>query len=109
MRSVRGFAWVEALFVLVILGLLAAVAIPRLARCAFDPRQDVCDAAAARINERIEAWAEAHDGTYPAGQVAFEAHILESGPLFEAAAPSCPCGEPYVYDPATHRVRPHRH
>jgi len=108
-RTKRGFTLVELLLVVVILGLLAAVAIPRLAHSGGDAKKNACKSNVSLINSQIELYAVNHDGTYPADQAAFGTAVLNNTDIFPDGAPVCPYGTAYVYDPTTKRVEPHSH
>jgi len=105
----KGFTLVEVLLVVVILGLLAMVAIPRFAQSDNDARQNVCDMNVALLNSQIELYALNNSGTYPVDQDEFESLILNNTSLFPGGAPACPEGEVYVYNATTKRVTPHTH
>ncbi len=106
----KGFTLIELLLVVVILGLLAAVAIPRLAASASDAKKNTCKANIALINSQIELWTiNNNSGVYPADAGEFTANITNNTDLFPDGPPVCPYGTPYTYDPSTKRVEPHSH
>ena len=105
----KGFTLMELLLVVVILGILAAVAIPRMAKSSGDAKLNACKANVALVNSQIEQWSVTNAGQYPADQAAFTASITGNKDLFPDGAPVCPYGTPYTYDPTTKRVTPHSH
>ena len=105
----RGFTLVELLLVVVILGLLAAVAIPRLAHSGSDAKKNTCKSNIALINSQIELWSVNNGGVYPADQAEFDTNIMNNTDIFPDGAPVCPYGTAYTYDATTKRVTPHSH
>ena len=85
----------EMLLVVIILGLLAIVTVPRLASTAGDSQANTCRQNIAIINSQIELWAAQK--------------ILENEDIFPDNVPTCPYGEAYKYDPAKTRIVPHNH
>jgi type II secretion system protein G len=105
----KGFTLMELLLVVVILGILAAVAIPRMAKSSGDAKANACKANIALINSQIEQWSISNSGQYPADQTGFTANIVGNKDLFPDGPPVCPYGTAYTYDPTTKRVTPHSH
>ena len=105
----KGFTLVEVLLVVVILGLLAMVAIPRFVHSGTDAKTNACKANVALLNSQIELYAATNDGTYPADQAEFGTLILNNTDLFPDGPPACPYGDPYVYNATTKRVTAHSH
>jgi len=97
----------ELLFCMLVLGLVAAVAIPPMVYSR-DTRTAACRANIELLDRKIRQWAEAHDGWTPADQEGFR-RLIRHAPDLRGRLPTCPFGEPYVYDPATGRIVPHRH
>lgn len=63
--SLRGFTLVELLIVVVILGVLAAIVIPRFAGHSEEAKQAALDQSLAILQEAIERYALEHGGRYP--------------------------------------------
>ena len=109
MRGNRAFTLIELLLVIVILGLIAAVAIPRIAASTSDAKKNTCAANIALINRMIEYWAVDNDQEDLHDQGKFQTFLLNNPDYFPDGPPVCPYGDPYKYDAATNRVKPHNH
>jgi prepilin-type N-terminal cleavage/methylation domain-containing protein len=80
MNSKRGVTLVELLIVVLILGALAAIAIPRLSQSADTAKKNACKTNIDLINSQIELYAAENDGTYPANLTTY----------FPEGPPQCP-------------------
>ena len=85
MRSKRGVTLIELLIVVLILGALAAIAIPRLTQSADNAKKNACKTNIDLINSQIELYAAENDGTYPASLTV----ITNSTTYFPDGAPTC--------------------
>ena len=108
MRRVKGFTLVELMIVVLILGALAAIAIPRILGGAQLAKANACDTNVDMMNAQIELY-YANEGAWPATLGA-----ITSDPNYfpDQVTPECPFGaaaNPYVYDSGTHRVTEHSH
>jgi general secretion pathway protein G len=86
MRYRSGVTLVELLIVVLILGALAAIAIPRLTQSADTAKANACRTNIDVINSQIEMYAANNDGTYPATLEV----ITDSTTYFPDGAPQCP-------------------
>lgn len=86
MKSKKGVTLVELLIVVLILGALAAIAIPRLTQSADTAKTNGCKTNIDIINSQIELYAAENDGTYPANLEV----ITNSTAYFPDGAPQCP-------------------
>jgi len=127
--TARGFTLIELLLVVLVLGLIAAIAVPRLAHSGEEARQSVCQSNISRMNSAIELWAVCSGGdypgsvgeapltersllpigTYPTTQSECKTEIFENREIFPDGLPQCPYGDPYEYDAKTNRIKPHHH
>lgn len=104
MRHRKGFTLVELLVVVLILGALAFIAIPRISQSATTAKINACKTNVDLLNSQIELY-YANNGTWPANLSA-----LTSDPnYFPDGQPECPFGTGYSYDTTTHRVAEHNH
>lgn len=105
MRSEKGFTLVELMIVVLILGALAAIAIPRIMGGAQAARVSACNTNIDMLNSQIELY-NANEGDWPSSL-----NDLVSDPnenYFPDGLPTCPLGTPYNYN-ANNRVDAHGH
>ena len=102
MRSRKGLTLIELLIVVIILGALAAIAIPRITTSATTAKNNACKTNVDTLNTAIEMY-QIDNGSYPAslGTVTADVNYFPDG------APTCPFGTSYSYDSGTHRVAEH--
>lgn len=86
MRGEKGVTLVELLIVVLILGALAAIAIPRLSQSSQTAKTNGCKTNIDIINSQIELYAAEHDGTYPSNLE----QITNSKTYFPDGPPQCP-------------------
>jgi prepilin-type N-terminal cleavage/methylation domain-containing protein len=104
MRSEKGFTLVELMIVVLILGALAAIAIPRIMGGAQTARISACNTNVDMLNSQIELYM-ANEGVWP-GNLA----TITGDPNYfpDAVAPACPLGTAYNYN-ASNRIDAHVH
>lgn len=98
MNGKRGITLVELLIVVMILGALAAIALPRISQSASNARQRACDTNVSLINSAIEMY-YVDTGSYPAALT----NVTNNTTYFPDGAPVCPLGGTYTMN-ANHRV-----
>jgi len=104
MRVQRGFTLVELLVVVLILGALAAIAIPRISQSAESAKINACNTNVDLINSQIELYF-ANTGDWPKKLD----DIVDNEDYFPDGPPECPLGTDYSYDSDKHRVAEHDH
>jgi general secretion pathway protein G len=100
----KGFTLVELLVVVMILGALAAIAVPRMVTGAQTAKINACKANIHTMNSQLEMWYGDH-GSWP-GTLS---DVTGNTDYFPDGAPLCPFGTAYSYNSTSHRVVPHNH
>ena len=105
-RHTRGFSFLEALLVVMLLGILAALVVPRCVLSAHEARKNVCAQNAARINQLVERWRQEKGSSAKLKLT----DIAKHSDYFPDGLPQCPVdGSKYKLHDATHRVIRHQH
>lgn len=102
MRLKKGFTLVELLIVVLILGALAAIAIPRIVGGATSAKINACNTNVDLINSQIELY-YANTGTWQASLTV----VTKSTDYFPDGEPKCPVSDAVYdkdYSTTTHRL-----
>ncbi len=100
----KGFTLVELLIVVLIIGALAAIAIPRVGSSAENAKANVCATNVDTINSQIELYM-ANTGDWPNN---FNT-IKNDTDYFPDGPPECALWNPYTIQGSTKRVPDHSH
>jgi general secretion pathway protein G len=99
----RGFTLIELLLVLVILGVLAALVVPKFTNRSRQARETAAKSDISNIRTAIEAF-EIDVGRYPSSEEGLNALITQppsltswNGPYLDRGAPKDPWQNPYLY------------
>lgn len=99
----KGFTLIEILFVVVVIGILAAIVIPRLTTTTATAKENACDANKANINTQIEKY-YFDTGSWPSEDLS-EMVPPTTYDYFPDGLPTCPVsGSAYEMNTTTHRV-----
>ncbi len=104
MRNRKGLTLIELLIVVIILGALAAIAIPRITTSATTAKINACKTNVDTLNTSIEMY-KMDTGSYPGALTTLTADAN----YFPDGAPTCPFGTTYDYSATTNRVTDHSH
>jgi len=102
--SIRGFTLVELLVVVLILGVLAFIAVPRLGQSSTTAKINACKTNVALLNSQIELY-YASTASWPAALTTITGDVN----YFPDGTPQCPFGTAYSYSTSSHRVAGHSH
>jgi general secretion pathway protein G len=98
------FSLLELLMVVTILGIIAAMVLPRVVVSTEVTKEKTCHHSRAEINITVERY-YLHTGTWPANDLS---DIGVDPDYFPDGIPTCPVtGQAYRLDPTTHRVVGH--
>ena len=103
-RASRGFTLIELLLVLVILGILAALVVPKFAGRTEQAREAAAKSQLAIFGTALDAF-EVDNGFYPKGRNGLQDLVQTprdaqnwKGPYLKGEIPNDPWGNPYVYE-----------
>jgi general secretion pathway protein G len=104
MRRAGGFTLIELLLVLAILGILAAIVVPKFAGRTEQARITAAQSQIATFSTALDAF-EIDNGFYPKGKDGLLALVQQpgdsrtwKGPYLKSDIPSDPWGNPYLYE-----------
>ncbi len=104
MRQKNGFTLVELLVVVLIMGALACIAVPRISQSATSAKSNACRANVKMLNSQLEVWYTTK-GSWPKTL----ADLTGDTEYFPDGTPVCPFGTNYSYSGTTHHVADHKH
>lgn len=100
----RGFTLIELLLVLVILGILAAIVVPKFSGRTEQARQAAAQSQIATLSTALDAF-EVDTGYYPKGKSGLLDLVQPPrdaqnwrGPYLKGDVPNDPWGQPYIYE-----------
>ncbi len=104
MRTEKALTLIELLIIVLIIGALSAIAIPRIATSAGRARRNVCMANVDALNTQIELYMAQEGVSSPD-----LSEVTGNGDYFPEGARTCPYGSAYVMNGTTYRVEEHPH
>lgn len=103
-RPARGFTLIELLLVLVILGILAAIVVPKFSGRTEQARETAARSQISTFGTALDAF-EVDNGYYPKGSKGLEDLVTQPrdalnwrGPYMKSDIPPDPWGNPYIYE-----------
>lgn len=100
----KGFTLVELLIVVLILGTLTAIVVPRIAVSGEGAKISSCRENVQIINKQIEKY-KIDTGDWPNNLD----ELTKNPDYFPDGPPECPFGKPYEINGANHRIIKHKH
>ena len=88
-KKQRGFTLVEVMIVLVIIGIIAAIAVPKLSGFTTRAKRQACEANIKAIETAVAAYSAAQDGDIPGDLGDIGEYLREK--------PKCPLGGEYTF------------
>ena len=108
-RNRRAFTLVELLLVVLILGALAAIAIPRMITTSAEAKTNACSTNEDLINTQIELYLVKSGTAASAFDAAALTALFANTDYFPDGAPVCPYGTAYEIDLTTRHITAHSH